>query len=329
MSAQPTPAFTAPALDPLPPILSERFALDVLEGLSRPRKSIPCTWLYDARGSALFEAITELPEYHPTRTEIALLGSCAAAIAAHAGPRPVVLELGSGSSRKTPLLLRALAQPAAYVPIDISPGMLHDSVQALRPHFPALPCLPVVGDFSTLAALPDLPEGTRLGFFPGSTLGNFAPSAATGLLRHWGELLGPGSLMVVGIDATCDPEVLVPAYDDAQGVTAAFNLNLLTRINRELGADFQLTRFRHEARFASDPTRIEMHLVSRMPQQVTIGGHAFRFQAGESIHTESSHKYGDAPFKALARAAGWSPVAAWSDAARCFAVHLLRREGPA
>ncbi len=309
--------------------LAERFTREVLEGLSSPRKHIPCTWLYDSQGSALFEAITALPEYYPTRTEIEILTttSCLAEVAARAGSAAVVVEPGSGAGHKTRLLLDALQEPAAYVPIDVSPGPLQASAAALKARFPALRCVPIVADFSTLAALPAGLDGrgTRLGFFPGSTLGNFKPPEATGLLQHLGHLLGPGAVLLVGIDITRDPAVLVPAYDDAQGVTAAFNLNLLTRINRELGADFDLANFRHEARFATPPTRIEMHLVSRVRQRVTVSGHGFNFEAGESIHTENSHKYSDDHFKALAYSSGWVPLQRWTDPAQRFSVHLLQR----
>ncbi|MBX3606168.1 MAG: L-histidine N(alpha)-methyltransferase [Piscinibacter sp.] len=328
MSAILERATRAPALAPVQSV-DPAFARDVLAGLSMQHKSIPSTWLYDHRGSQLFEQITELPEYYPTRTETWILERCAAQIAAEAGPEAVVVELGSGSSRKTPLLLAALERPSAYVPIDISAQFLDESVQALGRRFPTLPMAPLVADFTRLQTLPELAFGAaggrRLVFFPGSTIGNFVPEAAVGLLERIGGAVGRGALLVVGADATQDPGVLVPAYDDAQGVTAAFNKNLLTRINRELDADFSATAFRHEARWDPHHQRVEMHLVSEYTQRVTVLGHAFRFAAGESIHTENSYKYGIVKFQALARRAGWTQRQLWMDAKARFALHVLER----
>lgn len=317
----------SPVVASAPPELGTTFARDVLSGLAGKRKSIPCTWLYDHRGSELFEQITALPEYYPTRTETWLLERCAAEIAALAGPGASVIELGSGSSRKTPLLLAALEAPACYMPIDISAQFLAESVGPLRERFAALPIVPKVADFTRLGPLDGLPGGgRRLVFFPGSTIGNFVPEAAVALLVQIGAAVGPGALMVVGADATHDPAVLVPAYDDAQGVTAAFNKNLLLRINRELGGDFSLSAFRHEARYEPSQQRIEMHLVSEYTQRVTVLGHSFRFAAGESIHTENSYKYGIARFQALAQRAGWAHRQLWMDGQSRFALHVLERQ---
>ena len=307
----------------------EAFARDVVAGLSREHKSIPCSWLYDHRGSELFEQITQLPEYYPTRTETWILERCVAQIAELAGPRTTVVELGSGSSRKTPLLLEALQVPSSYVPIDISARFLAESVEPLRTRFPALRITPVVADFTQITALPVLSQGStggrRLVFFPGSTIGNFVPEAAVGLLERIGHAVGPGALMVVGADATHDPAVLVPAYDDAHGVTAAFNKNLLVRINRELGADFSLSAFRHRASYDRVQQRVEMHLVSEYTQRVTLLGRSFRFTAGETIHTENSYKYGIVKFQALAQRAGWAHRQLWMDGQSRFALHVLER----
>lgn len=306
---------------------SDAFERDVIEGLSRPQKSIPPTWLYDRRGSELFEQITTLPEYYPTRTEVCILERCVEAIAAEAGPGAAVVELGSGSSRKTPLLLGALESPALYVPIDISADFLAESVRPLHERFPRLAIEPLAADFTALRALPVLASapGRRLVFFPGSTIGNFEPDAAVALLDRVGQAVGPGALMVVGADATTDPAVLIPAYADAQGVTAAFNLNLLARLNRELGADFAPSGFRHEARWDARRHRIEMHLVSRLTQRVTVAGRRFGFAWGESIHTENSYKHGVLGFQALAARAGWAQRQRWMDGQARFAVHVLER----
>lgn len=306
-----------------------QFARDVLDGLGQPHKSIPCTWLYDHRGSALFEQITEVPEYYPTRNETWILERCAGQIAAAAGANATVIELGSGSSRKTPLLLAALESPAAYVPIDISAEFLDESVAALQARFPQLRIEPLVADFTRLTALPQLarlPAGRRVVFFPGSTIGNLAPEQAVGLLDRIGQAVGPDALMVVGADSTQDPSVLVAAYDDQAGVTAAFDKNLLERINRELGADFSLGAFRHEARWNAAEHRVEMHLVSLRTQRVTLLGRSFRFALGESIHTESSYKYSLVRFQAIVRRAGWSHRQLWMDGQSRFAVHVLARD---
>jgi dimethylhistidine N-methyltransferase len=309
--------------------LDRHFAADVLGGLSQAQRAIPCTWLYDRRGSELFVEITDLPEYYPTRSEIGILRRRVAAIAAHVGPGATVVEFGSGSSRKTPLLLGALQSPHAYVPIDISAEFLIDSLAPLKARFPQVQCLPLVADFSRPEAIQQVrralpPAGPRVGFFPGSTIGNFAPPAAVQFLRRVAAALGPQALMVIGVDSTVDPQVLIPAYDDARGVTAAFNLNLLARINRELGGNFDLAGFRHEARYDARQGRVEMHLVSRAPQQAQILGLAFGFGAGESIHTENSYKYGGRRFEQLAAEAGWLHLDKWMDERGQFGIHILR-----
>ena len=310
----------------------KQFAADVLQGLSRPQKTLPCAWLYDLRGSELFVDITRLEEYYPTRSEIGILKRSAGEIAAAIGPEAVVVEFGSGSSHKTPLLLGALEAPLAYVPIDISEEFLFDSLKPLKEQFPAVRFEPLVADFSKTEAMRKLrealpEEGQRVGFFPGSTIGNFTPPEATLFLRQVADALGPGALMVVGLDSTSDADILVPAYDDASGVTAAFNLNLLVRINRELGANFELEGFRHEARFNREQSRMEMHMVSQREQQVQVLDKRFSFKAGETIHTENSYKYSEQKFQQLASAAGWRETARWmeqGDERGNFGVHLLR-----
>lgn len=300
------------------------FARDVLAGLSQRRRTLPCTWLYDHRGSQLFEDITRTVEYYPTRAEIRVLQRCAGEIAALAGRGATVVELGSGSSRKTPLLLEALDRPALYVPVDISAQFLDESIQELRKRFPRLPMLPLVADFTRLPMLP-ITAGRRLVFFPGSTIGNFGPDEAQALLERIARAAGPQALLVVGADATQDPALLLPAYDDHEGVTAAFDLNLLVRINRELGANFDVDAFRHEARWDAQQQRVEMHLVSLHAQRVTLFDRRFDFAAGESIHTESSYKHGLLRFQALAARAGWAQRQLWMDGPTRYAVHVFER----
>ncbi|MDR3398104.1 MAG: L-histidine N(alpha)-methyltransferase [Pandoraea sp.] len=314
-------AFVCPSLP------ENAFATDVLTGLGHTPKSLPSVWLYDQRGSELFEEITGLDEYYQTRTETALLGECAAAIADVVGPDAVVVEFGSGSSRKTPLLLDALVTPRAYVPVDIADDFLDEAVAALARRCPGIPMLPVRADFTRPFRLPpqlQTTQGPRLGFFPGSTIGNFAPGQAAAFLAHVGKMLGPRRRMLVGVDACKDPAVLLPAYDDARGVTAQFDLNVLARINRELDGDLPLDAFRHEARFNAAASRIEMHLVAQRPFQANVLGHRFTFMTGESIHTENSYKYGQTEFRALASSAGWDVERVWLDARSRFAVYLLR-----
>ena len=300
-------------------------AAHVLDGLARPQKALPSRFLYDARGSALFEQITTLDEYYLTRTEIGLLERYGADMAALIGARASVIEFGSGSSRKTPILLRALEDAAAWVPIDIDDGTLAQSVRDMKGRFPALRLVPIHADFMQPVTLPDdRLSANRVGFFPGSTIGNFRPQEAVAFLRRVGATLGHSAAMIIGVDLKKDLGTLLAAYDDVEGVTAAFNRNLLVRINRELGADFDLDAFAHEARYDLDRGRIEMHLVSRAPQSVRVLGRTFRFAAGETIHTEVSCKYTIDEFRLLARAAGWQPVQTWSDERDWFAIHFLR-----
>jgi dimethylhistidine N-methyltransferase len=306
-------------------------ARDVLAGLSQPQKTIPCIWFYDHRGSQLFEDITRLPEYYPTRTETRLLQGLVGEVATTVGPHAQLIELGSGSSVKTRLLLQAMPELAAYVPVDISEAFLNDAVAGLLRDFPQLAVKPVVADFTAPFALPRLPTqlhgqpSPRLGFFPGSTIGNSSPEAATTLLTQFAQALGPQAWLLIGVDTTQNLALLLPAYDDAQGVTADFNRNLLLRINRELGANFRLNHFHHAARFDATAGRIEMHLVSEVHQTVTVLGHHFEFQAGESIHTENAYKYTASAFMRLASNAGWREQRVWCDTEGTgFSVFLMR-----
>jgi dimethylhistidine N-methyltransferase len=305
----------------------EDFARAVIDGLSKPQKELPCRFFYDEAGSALFEDITRLDEYYPTRTEAVILRDCAAEIAARAAPDTVMVEFGSGSSTKTEILLDAMSQLAAYVAIDVSPSALEDAHARLANRFPRLRVETCVGDFAAPVQLPAICVGRPLlGFFPGSTIGNLTRSEATSLLKHFAGVLGPDAGMVIGVDLKKDPAILVPAYDDAAGVTAAFNLNLLARINRELGGNLELAQFMHRAVWNESAGRIEMHLVSRIAQSVSIEGRVFDFRKGETIHTENSHKYEVNEFAAMARAAGWATRQTWCDAQRLFSVHELVRE---
>ena len=298
------------------------FRADVHAGLAQPQKAIPARWFYDATGSALFEDITALPEYYPTRSETDLLTRHAAAIAAAIGPGRAVVELGSGSSTKTPLLLAAIA-PAAYVPVDISGDFLRDSALALAARFPGLPVYPVEADFTQRVTMPDeIADLPKLGFFPGSTIGNMVARTAVDLLRNWRGALGDGSLLLIGIDRIKDVATLELAYDDPAGVTAAFNLNLLERINRELGGDIPVENFTHRAIWDDVHARVEMHLVAACAMDFTVDGQAYHMAAGETIHSENSHKYSARDASVLLRAGGWTPLATWDDADPAFALIL-------
>jgi dimethylhistidine N-methyltransferase len=298
----------------------------VLDGLSASVPSVPARWLYDRTGSELFDEITRLPSYYPTRTETALLASILPELATRVPVSSAVVEFGAGSATKTPALLDAIA-PAAYVPIDISGEYLEESAAALARRFPELRVLPVVADFARSLELPGATSGMpKLGFFPGSTIGNFVPRTATDLLRHFRDLLGTGALLLIGMDRVKPVERLIAAYDDEQGVTARFNLNLLERINRELDGTIPAEAFRHEARWNDILSRIEMHLVATRDVQFTVMGQVFRFARGASIHSENSHKYGRRGARVLLLAGGWTPLAEWTDAAGDFALILAEAQ---
>jgi dimethylhistidine N-methyltransferase len=303
---------------------ADDFAAAVLDGLSRPHKSLPCRFFYDARGSELFEAITRLPEYYPTRTETSILEAHAAAMAEAVPDGGVLVEFGSGSSLKTEILLRHLPRLAAYVCVDVSECALVAARDRLVERFPALDVRPIVGDFARPTALPaDLAGRGRTGFFPGSTIGNLTPDEAVGLLQTFRATLAPGGRLIVGADLKKDARALVTAYNDARGVTAAFNLNLLARINRELGGTFDLAAFEHEAVYNPREGRIEMYLKSTCRQWAGVLDRRFCFAAGERIHTENSYKYTVPQFQDLARAAGWQSRRVWTDRDNLFSVHGL------
>ena len=298
----------------------------VLAGLSAPIPAIPARWLYDRRGSELFDDITRLPSYYPTRTETALLHDIMPEVASRVPKGVAVVEFGAGSATKTPILLDAIAA-AVYVPVDISGEYLEQSAADLQERLPWLRVLPVVADFAHPFSLPpEIADLPKLGFFPGSTIGNFVPWSATDLLRQFRALLGPRAQLLIGMDRVKPVERLLAAYDDDQGVTAEFNLNLLTRINRELDGDVPVEAFRHEARWNDILSRIEMHLVATRDVSFTISGQRFNFTAGSSIHTENSHKYGPRGTRVLLLAGGWTPVAEWSDGAEDFAEILAVAE---
>jgi dimethylhistidine N-methyltransferase len=301
------------------------FLADVLSGLARTPKALPPKYFYDARGCELFEAICDLDEYYPTRTEMAIMRRDAPEMAACLGPGSVLIEFGSGTSRKTRVLIDAL-QPPAYVPIDIAGETVQASGRALAHEYPGMAVTAVCADYSrplSLAGI-DLPGTCRRAvYFPGSTIGNFTPSEARNFMREVAGLAGGGGALLVGVDLKKAPALLNAAYDDARGITAAFNLNVIARINRELGADFDVDGFRHRAFYDEAMGRIEMHLVSVREQFVAVGGRRFRFAAGETIHTENSCKYSVQEFQALAREAGFEPVRVWTDPAMLFSVHYL------
>lgn len=302
-------------------LLADRdFADAVIAGLSQPRKSVPARFFYDLHGSRLFEEITQLPEYYPTRTEISLLKSHAEDLARLLGRGGTILEFGAGSAVKTPLLLAATAA-RTYVPVDISGSFLDETVERLRHTHPSLAILPVAGDFTRPLPLPPL-EGRLAGFFPGSTIGNFPPGQAVDLLRSFRATLGEGARLVIGIDTRKNPQLLEAAYDDAACVTAAFNLNLLVRINRELAGNIPVDAFEHRAVWHDGHGRIEMHLVTARDIGFTVAGRSFTMQRGETIHTENSYKYTLAEARLLARAAGWEPLACWTDADALFSLHV-------
>jgi dimethylhistidine N-methyltransferase len=299
------------------------FLEDVIAGLSRPRKALPPKYFYDARGSRLFEAICALPEYYPTRAELALTSAHAEGIAQFAGDGCELIEYGSGASTKTRILIGRL-RPAAYVPVDISESALRGAAARLSAEFPWLHIRAVTGDFGRPLAIPAFGgEGRKVVYFPGSTIGNLSREEALGFLHMTRGQVGPGGAMLVGVDLKKDPNVLHAAYNDAQGVTAQFNLNLLARINAELGGDFVPGRFAHYAFYNVPEGRIEMHLASLGPQAVNVGQHRFSFAAGETIHTENSCKYSVGEFQALAAQAGFRGEKVWLDADGLFSLHGL------
>ena len=300
------------------------FRRDVVNGLAARPRMIPPRWFYDRIGSALFEEITTLPEYYVTRTERALLQSAAAEIAALVGPGRAVVEFGSGSCSKTPILLTAV-DPTAYVPIDIAGDILKESAASISAIFPGLAVHPIESDFTNAVRLPlAVDRLPKLGFFPGSTIGNLLVPDAVNLLRTMASTLGGGSMLLIGVDRIKDQSILLPAYDDAAGVTAAFNRNILHRINRELGGSIPVDAFRHLARWDDNEARIEMHLMAERDVEFGVDGHFFHMAEGETIHTENSLKYGPRDAGVLLRAGGWSPITMWTDREELFTVILAQ-----
>jgi dimethylhistidine N-methyltransferase len=309
------------------PIQAENpFAEDVLAGLQAPRKHLPAKYFYDAEGSRLFEEITRLPEYYPTRTEMKLLRDYGREIGKLIPEGAALVEFGSGSTKKARLLLKAAPKLAAYVPVDICREMIESEAANLRRDRPELPVLPVVADICKPFALPDAARNApaRVGFFPGSTIGNFEAHEAADFLRNAATILGPDATLIVGADLIKAPEILNAAYNDKQRVTAKFNKNLLVRINRELGANFKLECFEHHAFYNRERSRVEMHLAAMKRQKVRIRGETIDFRTGETIHTENSYKYSVESLNALASGVGWTPIKAWTDAKKYFVIAAFK-----
>lgn len=306
-----------------PAVETERFREDVLEGLRRPRKELPAKYFYDAHGSRLFDRITELEEYYPTRTELGIMRDHAAAMAARCGERCLLIELGAGSQVKVRLLLDHLNRPAGFVPVDVSGEHLQEAANELMRDYPDLKVIPVRADFTEEFAIPKVRASRRVVYFPGSTIGNFHPDEADTLLRRSAKMAGPGGGLLLGVDLRKNKKVLERAYDDEQGVTAAFNLNLLTRINRELGGEFDPDAFAHRAFYNADYSRIEMHLVSLRNQVIRIGQAVIPFEQGETIHTENSYKYDLKELGKRVLACGFHVEETWTDPRSYFAVIYL------
>jgi L-histidine Nalpha-methyltransferase len=317
-------------LRPLPQAAEvSAFEADVIAGLSATPKRAPAKYFYDGAGSQLFERITELPEYYPTRTEMRILRDEGANIAKLIAPGAALVEFGSGSSKKARILLRAAPPLAAYVPVDICGEMVEQEAAELRPDFPQLKVLPVTADICFPFELPAEAKAAsaRVGIFPGSTIGNFEPHEAAAFLRNAAQILGAGATLIIGVDLIKDIEILNAAYNDKDGVTAKFNLNLLVRINRELRGNFKLDAFEHHAFYNRERNRIEMHLASVKRQKVKVAGECFDFRAGETIHTENSYKYSVESLGALARGVGWQPAGVWTDKRKYFSIQAFTYAG--
>jgi L-histidine Nalpha-methyltransferase len=303
----------------------ESFADALVKGLSLPQKSIPARFLYDEAGSKLFDRICELPEYYPTRTELSILRRHAADIAATIGPDAALVEFGAGSSRKARMILEALQQPVAYVPIDVSRTHLLRLAEEIAADYPDLEVAAMCADYTQPFELPEFARrARRVGFFPGSTIGNLTRDEARRFLASWAPQLASDGVMIVGVDLRKASSIVVPAYDDAQGVTAAFSLNVLARANREAQADFDLQAFRHHVRYDPTSGRVAIHLCSLRDQDAHVAGHSFHFADDEKLHVEDSNKYSVEDFQALAQEAGYVSEAVWTDAERLFSVHAIR-----
>lgn len=304
---------------------AHKLLAEVVEGLSQPQKRLSPKFFYDEKGSGLFDQITELDEYYLTRTELSIMAEHAAAITEALGPRCLLIEYGSGSNRKIRLLLDMLKDPAGYVPIDVSGEYLMTSAKELEQDYPDLRIMPVAADFTKDFALPEIEDSVdkQVAYFPGSTIGNFGKAEAVNLLSQMKRVTGPGGGILIGVDLHKDPEKLHAAYNDARGVTAAFNLNMLDHINRELGADFDTSQFEHRAFFNADHSRVEMHLLSKANQVVTVGNRKFSFAAGETILTEYSYKHTVEAFRTLASSAGLTQSRVWTDSDELFSLQYL------
>ncbi|HSN71559.1 MAG TPA: L-histidine N(alpha)-methyltransferase [Steroidobacteraceae bacterium] len=314
------------ALEDLTP--AARHLLDeLITGLKQTPKQIPPKYFYDDRGSKLFDRICELPEYYPTRTELAIMSEQVGEMAEAIGPEAAIFEFGSGTSEKTRRLLRALDRPVAYLPVEIARSHLLAAANRLAAEFPGVEIIPVCADFTQPFELPQPSRSPRrwVAYFPGSTIGNFENDEAQRLLELMGQETGPGGGALIGVDLRKDASILLPAYDDAQGVTSEFNKNLLVRLNREFDADFDLDAFRHVAIWNPDDGRMEMYLESLADQEATLGNETLHFERGERILTEYSHKYRPEDFAELAAAAGWRVARVWTDAERLFSVQYLER----
>ncbi len=328
-SVSPEPASPANLADHHDAVLDEDFRCEVLAGLTGDPKTLPCKWLYDERGSQLFDQICEAGDYYPTRTEMQIMRSEIADIASEVGRNAMLIEYGSGSSMKTRLLLDACPEIAGYVPLDISREHLLKAAEEIAKDYPHLPIYPVVADYTQPFELPEavLAVEDRVVYFPGSTIGNFHPEDARAFLKNVARVVGPGGGMLVGVDLRKDPARLEAAYNDSDGATAAFNLNLLTRMNRELGSDFPVERFEHRAVWNPDIGRVEMRLWALDDCVVSVGGETIAFEAGESIHTESSYKYTLDGFAELVDGADFRVEDVWTDPDALFSIQLLRRKG--
>ncbi len=305
---------------------TDDFLADVLTGLTRRQKSISPKYFYDQKGSALFDAVCRAPEYYVTRTELALLDEILPEVAELTGPNAIVIEWGSGSSWKIRKVLDALDDPAEYIAIDISRHHLKAAAAEIGRQYPDVKVGAICADFLAPITLPEqaiVSDGRKLGFLPGSTIGNFDPHVAAEILKRAATLLGPGGAFLIGTDLQKDLETLLAAYNDAAGITAQFNLNLLVRMKSELGAEIDIAAFNHEAIYNSDDHRIEMYLRAKADTAIVIGGHSFEFKMGEAIHTENSHKFTLQSFQKIAQRAGFDVEAVWTDPERLFALHYL------
>jgi len=307
-------------------IENRNFLKDVLDGLNQTQKTLPCKYFYDDAGSALFEKICDLDEYYITRTELLLLENIKQELANKIGKDAVIFEPGAGAGKKIQILLHALESPQTYVPMDISKDFLFYSAKVIQDKFPDIEVSPIQGDFTKPIKWLDKESDNRIIFFPGSTIGNFEPGQAIDFLKNMKNLMGKKGAMIIGVDKIKNRQSLINAYDDALGITAKFNKNLLVRINQELNGNFNLEQFEHRAIFSESNSRIEMHLVSKERQNISINGNNIHFEKNESIHTENSHKYSDSDFLNLVSSSGLKSVSVWTDPDEMFSIYYLVAE---